>query len=611
MNVQVMVPLPMLNPGMTIRRSHFLRVIAKIKPGVTLTQAQADLDAIAQRLGEQYPESDKGWSVKLQPLNDVLIGPVKDVLLILLCAVGLVLLIACANVANLLLVRATGRRKEVAIRAALGASRGRLVRQFLTESLVLALLGGAAAILLASWCVAALRSAGPADLPRLDEIGVDGMVLGFALLLSILTGLLFGLAPAVHAARDEVQSTLKGASRGSLRVGDADLLVAAELAISLVLLISAGLALKSLWKLTHVDPGFRSENNITAAVSFPQTSARQPQLRIAQLGQLFERIAALPAVESVGAISELPMTGVENDNLFRIEGKKYAGGAGPGSADFTIYQRVSGDYFQTMGTPLLQGRLLGRQDTAVSLPVVLINEPFARHFFPGQNPVGKRIILDEGKTVVREIVGVVGGARYFSLGRPPDPEMYMPFSQDVARTMNLVVRTKGQTAEVGAELRAAVSSVDPDQPISTVRTLTSIVSATAAQPRFYGFLLGLFATVAVLLSAIGLYGVVSYAVNRRTREIGIRIALGASSKNILRLVAGQGAKPMVLGVIAGMGVAYFAARLLANRLFEVAPHDAVVFGLVPAGLLAVAMAACWSPVRRAIRVDPAASLRQE
>jgi ABC-type antimicrobial peptide transport system permease subunit len=247
----------------------------------------------------------------------------------------------------------------------------------------------------------------------------------------------------------------------------------------------------------------------------------------------------------------------------------------------------------------------------VSLPVVLINEPFARHFFPGQNPVGKRLIMDEGKPVVREIVGVVGGARYFSLGRPPDPEMYLPFSQDVARTMNLVVRTKGQTPDVGTALRTAVASVDPDQPISTVRTLTSIVSATAAQPRFYGFLLGLFATVAVLLSAIGLYGVVSYAVKRRTREIGIRIALGASSKNILKLVAGQGARPMVLGVTAGMTVAYFAARLLASRLFEVAPHDAAVFGLVPAGLLVVAMAACWSPVQRAIRVDPAASLRQE
>jgi putative ABC transport system permease protein len=609
MNAQVMVPMPMLNPGMTIRRSHFLRLIGKIKPDVTFTQAQADLEAIARRLGEQYPDSDKGWSVRLQPLGEVLIGPVKDVLLILLCAVGLVLLIACANVANLLLVRATGRRKEVAIRAALGASRGRLVRQFLTESLVLALIGGAAAILLASWGVAALRSSGPADLPRLDEISVDGTVLGFTVLLSILTGILFGLAPAVHAVRDQVQSTLKGASQGGSRGGG--ILVAAELAISVVLLISAGLALKSLWKLAHVDPGFHPENNVTASVSFPQTSARQPELRIAQINQLLERITALPDVESVGAISELPMTGTENDNLFRIEGKNYPGGPGPGSADFSIYERVSGDYFQTLGTPLRQGRFLGRQDTPASLPVVLINEPFARRFFPGQNPIGKRLLLDEGKPVGREIVGVVGGERYFSLGRPPDPEMYLPYSQSVARTMNLVARTREQTADISAALRAIVASVDPDQPISSVRTLTSIVSATAAQPRFYGFLLGLFAAAAALLSAIGLYGVVSYAVNRRTREIGIRIALGASSKNILRLVAGQGAWPMVLGVAVGLAVAYFAVRLLASHLFEVTPHDAAVFGLVPAGLLAVAMAACWSPVRRAIRVDPAASLRQE
>ena len=258
-DVQVMVPMPMLNPGMAVRRSHFLRLIGKIKPNVTFTQAQADLDAIASRLGEQYPDSDRGWSVKLQPLGDVLIGPVKDVLLILLSAVGLVLLIACANVANLLLVRATGRRKEVAIRGALGASRARLVSQLLTESSVLAVLGGAAAILLASWGVAALRTSGPADLPRLDEIGVDGTVLGFALLLSVLTGFVFGLAPALHATRDQVQSTLKTASQGGSRRAGGGLLVAAELAISLVLLISAGLALKSLWKLAHVDPGFRSE----------------------------------------------------------------------------------------------------------------------------------------------------------------------------------------------------------------------------------------------------------------------------------------------------------------------------------------------------------------
>jgi putative ABC transport system permease protein len=610
MNVQVIVPMPMLNPGMTIRRSHFLRLIGKIKPDVTFAQAQTDLDAIARHLGEQYPDSDKGWSVRLQPLSDVLIGPVKDVLLILLCAVGLVLLIACANVANLLLVRATGRGKEVAIRAALGASRSRLVSQFLTESLLLALLGGAGAILLASWGVVALRSSGPVDLPRLDEIGVDGTVLGFAVLLSAFTGLLFGLAPALHTTRDQVQSTLKGASQGgSHRSGG--ILVGAELAVSLVLLISAGLALKSLWKLAHVDPGFHPENTVTASVSFPQTSAKQPELRIGQLRQLFERIAVLPQVESIGAISELPMTGTENDNLFRIEGKSYSGGPGPGSADFSIYERVSGDYFQAMSTPLRQGRLFGHQETATSLPVVLINEPFARRFFPGQNPVGKRLIMDEGKPVAREIVGVVDGERYFSLARPPDPEMYLPFSQDVSKTMNLVVRTQGQTADIGDALRAAIASVDPDQPISSVRTLTSIVSATAAQPRFYGFLLGLFAAVAVLLSAIGLYGVISYTVSRRTREIGIRIALGASSKDILRLMAGQGARPMVLGVTVGLGVAYFAARPLASRLFEVTPHDTAVFGLVPVGLVVVAIAACWSPTRRAMRVDPAASLRQE
>jgi putative ABC transport system permease protein len=611
MDVQVMVLMPMLNPGMTNRHSHFLRLIGKIKPDVTFLQAQADLDAIAHRLGEQYPDSEKGWSVRLQPLSDELIGPVKDVLLILLCAVGLVLLIACANVANLLLVRATGRRKEVAIRGALGASRARLVSQFLTESLMLAMLGGAAAILLASWGVAALRSWGPADLPRLNEIGVDGTVLGFALLLSVLTGLLFGLAPALHATRDQVQSTLKSASQGGSRRGGGGLLVAAELAISLVLLISAGLAIKSLWKLTHVDPGFHSENAVTAAVSFPETSARHPELRIAQLGQLFERIAALPHVESVGAISELPMTGTENDNLFRIEGKNYPGGPGPGSADFSIYERVSGDYFQTMGTPLRQGRLLGRQDTATSLPVVLINEPFARRFFPRQNPIGKRLILDEGKPVAREIVGVVGGTHYFSLARSPDPEMYLPYAQDVARTMNLVVRTQGQSADIGAALRSAVASVDPDQPISTMRTLTSIVSGTAAQPRFYGYLLGLFAAVALLLSAIGLYGVISYTVNRRTREIGIRVALGASSIDILRLVAANGARLMLLGLTAGLAGAYFAVRLMATRLFEVTPHDMTVFVLVPLCLVMVAVAACWAPARRAMDLDPAASMRQE
>jgi putative ABC transport system permease protein len=440
---------------------------------------------------------------------------------------------------------------------------------------------------------------------------VDGTVLGFALLLSIVTGLLFGLAPALHATRDHVQATLKEASQTGYRRGRGGVLVAAELAISLVLLISSGLALKSLWKLAHVDPGFQAENNITASVSFAQTSNAHPELRILQLEQMIDRIKALPNVESAGAVTELPMTGMENDTLFRIEGKVYAGGHGPDSADFSVFHRVSGDYFQTMGTPLRQGRLFGRQDGASSARVVVINEPFARRFYPGQNPIGKRVFLDEGKLVAAEIVGVVGGARFFSLASPPVPELYEPFSQSVARGMELVVRTKRQAGDIGKTLRDVVASVDPDQPISGVRTLSGIVSATAAQPRFYGFLLGLFAFVAVLLSAIGLYGVISYAVSRRTREIGIRMALGAASADIIRLVAEQSARPMLLGVAAGLAGAYFAARLLASRLFQVMPHDAIVFTMVPIGLVTVALAACWAPTRRAMRIDPAASLRQE
>lgn len=509
---------------------------------------------------------------------------------------------------NLLLVRARVRRKEVAIRAALGASRGRLVCQFLIESLLLALLGGGIAILLASWGVAALRAWGPADLPRLDEVGVDGAVLGFALLLSVVTGLLFGLAPALHVTRDRVLTKLKNAPLGGSR---GDILVGAELAISLVLLISSGLALKSLWKLVHVDPGFRPENNVTASVGFTQATASHPELRIVQLGQMIERIAALPDVESAGAISELPMTGTENDAVFRVEGKVYPGGPGPGSSDVSIYHRISGDYFQTMGTPLRQGRLFDLQDSAGSLPVAVINQPFARRFLAGQNPIGKRLIVDQSKPVAIVIVGVVGGARYYSLASPPVPEVYVPYAQDVVRTMNLMVRTKGEAADIGNALRAVVASIDPDQPISDVRTLNGIVTATAAQPRFYGFLLGLFAAVAMLLSAIGLYGVISYAVNRRTREIGLRMALGARPIDILRLVAGQGARPIVLGVAAGLAGAYFAARLLASRLFEVTPHDRTVFVLAPMGLVIVALVAFWAPARRAMRVDPAASLRQE
>jgi putative ABC transport system permease protein len=611
LNAEVWMPTPILNPGMSLRASHFMRVVARLKAGTTLEKAQADLDGIAQRLGEQYPDSDKGWSIRLQSLSDVLVGKVKNALLILWCAVGLVLLIACANVANLLLVRASGREKEVAIRAALGANRGILIRGVLTESLLLAMAGGVVALLLALWGVEALRIWGPADLPRLNEIRVDGAVLGFALLLSLVTGLIFGIAPAIHAASGDLQTPLKAGARANRKPhhrGAA--LVVAEIAISLVLLVSAGLAVKSLWRLVHVDPGFQPQHTVTTAIGFAQSTQRQRGQRSAFLTQLFARIEAMPGIESAGAVSELPLMGLENDGAFRAEGKVYSAATGPGSFDVAIDHRVAGDYFQAMGVPLLKGRYLSSLDRADTEPVVVISEPFAQRYFPGMDPIGKHLLSYEASNVTREIVGVVGGVKFNSLGTPAFSEMYFPFYQHPGSAMNIVVRTKIQAADIGSALRSAVAAINPDQPISALRTMDEIISGAAAQPRFYSLLLGLFAMVAIALSAIGLYGVISYAVSQHTREIGIRLALGATSADIARLVAGQGLRFTAIGLLAGLAGAWFASRLLSSYLFGVMPHDASTFLFLPLLLAGVALAASWIPVRRAMRVDPSVSLRE-
>jgi putative ABC transport system permease protein len=611
LNAEVWMPTPILNPGMSLRASHFMRPVARLKAGTTMEAAQADLDGIAQRLGEQYPDSDKGWSIRLQSLSDVLVGKVKNALLILSCAVGLVLLIACANVANLLLVRASGREKEVAIRAALGASRGILIRQVLTESLLLALAGGVVAMLLALWGVEALRIWGPADLPRLNEIRVDGAVLGFALLLSLITGLIFGIAPAIHAASGDLQTPLKAGARANRKPQHRGaVLVVAEIAISLVLLVSAGLAVKSLWRLVHVDPGFQPRHTVTTAIGFAQTTQSHRGQRTAFLTQLFARIEAMPGIESAGAVSELPLMGEENDGAFRVEGKRYAAAAGPGSFDVALDHRVAGDYFQAMGVPLLKGRYLSSLDRADTEPVVLISEPFAQRYFPGMDPIGKHLLSYEASNVSREIVGVVGGVKFHSLGTPALSEMYFPFYQHPGTAMNIVVRTKIDAADIGSALRAAVAAINPDQPISAIRTMDDVMSGSAAQPKFYSFLLALFAMVAIALSAIGLYGVVSYAVSQHTREIGIRLALGATSSDIARLVAGQGLRLTLLGLLAGLASAWFASRLLSSYLFSVMPHDADTFLFLPLMLAGVALAASWIPVRRAMRVDPSVSLRE-
>jgi putative ABC transport system permease protein len=605
---QVWIPTPMLAPGMTTH-SHFLRLVGRLKPGVTQLQAQADLDSIARELSEKFPTTNADWSVRLEPLADVKVGPVRSGLWILLGAVGLVLLIACSNVANLLLARGVARQTEIAIRSALGAKRGRIIRQLLTESLLLAAAGGVAAILLASWAVDAVRRFGPAQLPRLNEVHVDGAVLAFAGFVWLLTTVMFGLAPAIQLTfSGDLQSSLKDGTRGSGSRNQwlGSMLVVSEVALSLVLMVSAGLLVKSFWRLVHVNPGFRADHLVTTQVQLPLKNYEDPTRRVAFFERLLEGAGAVPGVESAGAVSELPLSDQPNDRTFQVQGRAYL----PNQKDDANYRKVAGDYFRAMGIPLLQGRSFGAQDSPKAPRVVLVNEPFARRFFPQEDALGKRLVYGRDATTL-EIVGVVGGVRHDELQTAPRPEVYVPAAQDPALSMNVVLHTAGDPAHAASALRAAVAAVDADIPISTVRTMDDLISTSLAQPRFSMLLLALFALIALTLAAVGLYGVISYTVSQRTREIGIRMALGAEPRDILRLVVGQGFRMTALGVIIGLATALAVTRLLANLLFEVTPFDAASFAGLPLLLAAIALVASWIPARRAAHVDPLVSLRNE
>jgi putative ABC transport system permease protein len=595
---QIFVPAPMLNPGMKVANARFLRLIGRIKEGATLAQAQVDLGSIARRLAEADPVSHTDWTVRLESLADVKVASVRSALWILLGAVGLVLLIACSNVANLLLARGAARQREVAIRVALGAGRMRIIRQLLTESVLLAMLGGAVAIALASWAVEGLKRFGPADLPRLAEVHLDGTVLAFAALVSVVTGLIFGAAPAFRSSGGDLPA-LKEGSRGSSRmnaVGGA--LVVSEMALSLVLLIAAGLLLKSFWLLIHVNPGFQTAHVVTTQIQLPADGQHF-------VDQLIERTSALGGVEAAGAITELPLSGQMNDRSFRVEGRSYP----PNQDDDANYRRVAGNYFRGMNIPLLQGRDFAAFDTANAKPVVMVNEPFARRFFPGQDALGQHLVIG-GQA--REITGIVGGVRHFSLQHQPPPEMYVPFAQaPTQQFLNLVVRASGDPAQLSSAIREQVTAIDPTEAAGEFHTMDEVRAASVAQTRFSTFLLGLFAIIALMLSAIGLYGVISYAVSQRTREIGIRMALGAKPQDILRLTLGQGIRMTALGLAIGLCAAFFVTRLLQSLLFGVTPHDTSSFVGVPVALTSVALLASWLPARRAARVDPLVSLREE
>jgi putative ABC transport system permease protein len=608
-SAQVWIPTPMLAPGMT-GHSHFLRLVGRLKPGVTQQQAQADLDSIAHELGEKYPATNTDWSVRLEPLADVKVGPVRSGLWILLGAVGLVLLIACSNVANLLLARGVSRQTEIAIRTALGAKRGRIIRQLLTESFLLAGAGGLAAILLASWAVDAVRRFGPAQFPRMNEVHLDARVLAFAAFVWLLTSVMFGLAPALQLTfSDDLQGSLKDGTRGSGTRNQwlGSLLVVSEVTLSLVLMVSAGLLVKSFWRLVHVNPGFHTDHLVTTQLQLPQKTYADPKRRVDFLQHLLEGAAALPGVESAAAVSELPLSDQPNDRLFRVQGREYL----PNQTDDANYRKVEGDYLRTMGIPLLRGRSFGAQDSATSPRVVLVNEPFVKHFFPHGDAIGKRLLYGRDASVLLEIVGVVGGVRHDELQTAPRPEVYVPNVQEPALFMNVVVRTAGDPARAASALRAAVAEADADIPISAVRTMNDLLSSSLAQPRFSMLLLALFALIALVLAAVGLYGVISYTVSQRTREIGIRMALGADPRDILRLVVGHGLRMTALGIVIGLAAALGVTRLLGSLLFEVGPFDAGSFAGLPLFLAFIALVASWIPARRAARVDPLVSLRNE
>jgi putative ABC transport system permease protein len=595
------------------RRSDFLHVIGRLKPGVSVARGQTELAAVARRLSDRYPETNTNWSVDVVPLRDAMVGPVRTALLLFAVAVGLVLLIACANVANLMLARATAREHEVVIRTALGASRSRLVRQLLTESVLLALLGGGLGVLLAGWGVQALRSLEPGTLPRADEIGLSGHVLAFALVLSVGTGLLFGLAPATRLSSGGglgggTRAVAGGPGLRSLRGA----LVLGEVALAFVLLVGAGLLVRSFDQLLRVDPGFRTDGLFTARLLLPRIKYPEESKQAAFLEQLVERVSAMPSVRSAAVVSDAPLGDSPSYLAFSIEGQPEAP---PGDVHDVEQFSASPSYFGTLGIPLVQGRPFDASDRADRPPVAIVNQAAMRRYFGDRSPLGQRLTFDAPTDSVvhwMTIVGVVGDIHQAGLGEPPYPQVYVPVAQDPGRWMVLVARTDARDPlTLGPATLRTVASLDPDLALSQLTTMEQRISETTRRPRVSAIVLAGFAVTALLLAAIGIYGVVSFGVLQRTRELGIRMALGAREGTVLAMVLRQGMAPVVVGITAGMAAAWAATRVLRNVLFQVGATDPATFLAVTLFLSGAALLACYLPARRAARSDPVAALRAE
>jgi predicted permease len=606
----IWVPLA-FDPQRLQRGAHMLRVIARLKPVVKLAQAQAELDVLGANLAQQYPEQNKDIGIVAVPLADQVTGSVRVAIETLLGAVGLVLLIACANVANLLLNRAAARQKEMAVRIALGASRGRLAQQLLTESLFLASLGGIAGFVLALAAIAALTPQLPADLSRAAGIAVDTRMLIFTALISLVTGILFGLGPLFGPWRKSAGESLKQNNRTSsgiqtrLRSG----LAVAQIAIAITLLIGAGLMVKSLWALMHVAPGFRSESVLTARLSVPRS--RYPDNhRIAVFErELGERLQGRPGVTSAGFTTYLPLSGLENSWSFVIEGRPPLP---VGTYNIAMHRPVSVGYFETIGIPLLRGRSFTSADTAESPWVTVINESMAREYWPSENPIGQRLQNGPGEKW-RTVIGVVGDVLHDGLDGAAKAEMYVPVeeSSNIESSPTIVVRTALDSGASAAELRGVVSAIDTAIPVDRIETMQQLVSGSVAQPRFRTIILTAFSLLALVMASIGIYGVMNYLVIQRTREFGIRLSLGATPSDVLLLVLRRAAVLIGTGTCLGLVGSALLVRFIAKLLFGTAPLDPLTFAAVPILLAVVALAASYIPARRATRINPIVALRYE
>ena len=593
------------------RRGRFASAVARLKPGIPMDQARREMDTIGARLAQQYPEFNTKWGVNVIPLRTQVTGEIRRPLLILLGAVGFVLLIACANVANLLLARASARRKEIAVRAGLGANRWRITRQLLTESVMLSLLGGLLGVLVAWWGTKALVSLSPPALIDLKSVTVSLPVLAFTFGLSVLTGIVFGLVPALEATRFDLHDSLKQGGKnigspGGHRLRNA--FVVTQVALALVLLVGAGLLLKSFRRLQAVDTGFNANNLLAMRVNLLPLKYETDQQALDFFKQAVERMKTIPGVEAAGAINTPPFTGLYSGTGVDVDGQKLP----PGQGLTTGVCVTDANYFQTMQIPLLKGRLYTPEEATQMRHVVLVNETFVRKNLGGQEPLGRKLtIYMKDENVPSEIIGVVADSKHLGLDAAVEPMAYWPHPELVYSGMWLMLRTRGDASAVAPAARNVIHSLDPQQPIGEVSTMESLLATSVARARFSASLLTVFSLVAMVMAAVGIYGVMSFSVSQRTHEIGVRMALGAQRFDVLKMVVKKGIVLGAIGIVVGLAASYLLTRLISTLLFEVTATDTVTFVIVSLGLFLVTLLACYVPARRATRVDPLKALRYE